>query len=399
MEKKKSMWFIKIAGFVVSISFICACGKAVNNNKYSEETGVTDDSILIGVSAALTGPAASLGQQLIRGSLAYIKNINDTGGIAGREIRLVILDDGYNPQRTLHNTRRLIDKDKVFMLFDYVGTPTAKVILKMVDERKIPLLAPFTGAEFLRNPLQEYVFNIRASYYTEIGHMVDTLVSAGKTKIAVFMQNDAFGATILLGARLALARYKLDIITRSRFTRGELPTVSAVQKIVKARPEAIIMGGTSRSLARFVKMAKDRGLVHARFYTVSFVGSETFAKDLKRMGRGVAHNVFVSQVVPSPHSNTVKVVTEFREMFKAYYPKTIPNYVALEGFINAKILVEAFKRCGKKLNRQRLMKTLLGMRNYDPGLGVLPKINLYNHSFYNTVYISTIKSGKFEVTE
>ncbi|MEW6515610.1 MAG: ABC transporter substrate-binding protein [candidate division FCPU426 bacterium] len=363
----------------------------------NETQGIDKREITIGSSAALGGHASFLGTQLTQGSLALIKEINSKGGIYGRTINLICYDDGYEPTRCAENTRKLINQDKVFILFDYVGTPTAKVVVPIVNENQTPILGLFTGAEFLRNPFQPYIFNVRASYFAEVEAIVDYWAARGKTKIAVFLQNDDFGYSVLAGVQLALARHNLEVLTTATYSRGELPDVNAVDQIVAAAPSGIVMVGTYTPLAHFVKMAKEKGLSDAEFHTVSFVGSEAFAEQLLSFTSGVEKNVLVTQVVPSPYDSRNPTVREFQELYKKYYPDENYNYVALEGFINAKILITTLERCGKKLTRKRFMQTLETMSNYNAGTGLPSVVGPSNHSFFDKVFISSIAGDKFVI--
>ncbi len=384
---------------VFIVIFIIACGSKKEIYQSKTRNGISSNEIILGSSAALSGHASFLGTQLIQGSLSLFNEINSRNGIHGRKIRLISHDDGYEPERCLENTKRLIDSDKVFILFDYVGTPTAATIIKIINEKKIPVAGLFTGAEFLRNPLQPYILNIRASYFKEVEIIVDYWVKRNKKRIAVFMQNDAFGAAVLSGTEVALARHKIEPVIIGRYTRGKLPERSAVSGIAVKKPDAIIMVGTYTPLAHFVKMAKDAGLRETDFHTVSFVGSEAFAAELLQLGEDVKKNVYVTQVVPSPDDPDNPAAAEFRKLYKKYYPGEAPNYVAFEGFINAKIVVEALMRCGNDLFREKLVSVIESMSDYNGETGLISDIAPDNHNFFDDVKISTIKNRSFQVIQ
>ena len=362
-----------------------------------KEAGISDDEILIGSSSALTGHASFLGSQLTRGSLALIKEINETGGIHGRKIKLIVYDDKYEPESAIANTNKLIKDDRVFMLFDYVGTPTAKVVMPIVNREKIPILGLFTGAIFLRYPTQPFIFNVRASYKKEVEQMIDYWLSRGKKKIGIFFQDDDFGYSVLENIEEALRQRNLKAVSKGRFTRGKPPEINEVKKMAMEAPEAVMMVGTSRPLATFVNMAVDNGMRNSEFHTVSFVGSEAFAEDILSFKKNLEKNVYVTQVVPSPYDLSSDTVKEFNLLFKKYYPEDSPNYVALEGFINGKILVEALKRAGKNLTRAEFVKTLERMSDYNAGTGMPSYISTINHNFFIKVFISKIVDKKFEI--
>jgi ABC-type branched-subunit amino acid transport system substrate-binding protein len=363
------------------------------------EVGVTDSEVKIGSTSALGGHASFLGTQLTQGSLALIKETNANGGVNGRTINLVCLDDKYDPPKTLANTKTLINDEKVFMLFDYVGTPTSRVILKTVQDAKVPLLGLFTGAEFLRNPFRPYIFNVRSSYFLEVETIINKWVKEGKTNIAVFRQDDAFGVAVLGGVTKALKKRNLKLGMVQKFKRGMTPSMSDVKKIADTKPDAVIMVGTYTPLASFVNLSKKAGLKDTEFHTVSFVGSEAFAKELLKHGSKTGENVFVTQVVPSPTDTSNEMVKEFQELYKKHYPKETPNYVALEGFINAKILITALERSGATLTRRRIKKVIETMKDYNAGTGLPSVVSGNNHSFFKKVYISTIKGKSFEIIE
>ena len=392
----KNFWI----SIIIIIEIVCiSCGSKTEIYQTRTKNGITDNEITVGSSAALSGHASFLGTQLVQGSLSLINEVNSKNGIHGRKIRLISYDDGYEPDRCLENTKRLIQTDDVFILFDYVGTPTAATIINIVNEKKIPVLGLFTGAEFLRNPFQPYIINIRASYFKELEAITDFWVRRSKRRIAVFKQNDAFGAAVLSGAEIALARHKIEPVIIGGYTRGKLPDKSVVAMIASKSPDAVVMVGTYTPLAYFVKMAKDSGLKDAEFHTVSFVGSEAFAGELLRLGGDVKNNVYVTQVVPSPDDPFNAAAAEFRRLYKKYYPAEIPNYVAFEGFINAKILVETLRRCGHDLFREKLVTVIESMSDYNGNAGLISDIAPNNHTFFNDVKISTIKERSFQVIQ
>ncbi len=391
MKKK-----ILIAGLFF-LTVIISCGKKEIVFEAITTPGISENEILIGSSSPLTGPANFLGTQLVQGSQSYFNRINESGGVNGRKIRMITLDDKYNPSSALENTIELIKQNKVFILFDYVGTPTAKVVINTLNIEQVPLIGVFTGAEFLRNPFQPYIINIRASYFMETEAIVDYWIKKGKKKIVVFMQDDAFGQAVLSGTQLALARHSYEPIGVGKFKRGEMPDQKTIDLIVKLKPEAVIMVGTYKPLAMFVKMAKGSGLADIEFHTVSFVGSEAFAKELTALGKNIDTNVFVTQVVPSPYDLSNNSAREFSELYKKYYPNTDLNFVAFEGFINAKFLVEAIRRCGKEISREKLLYMFHAMTDYNAETGLPSIISPDSNSIFEKVYLSKLENGKFAV--
>lgn len=384
---------------MIAVIFISGC--VHKETLDSSANGVTDSEIIIGSSAALGGEASFLGTQLIHGSLAYINEVNAKGGVHGRKIRLISYDDQYDPAQTVVHTQRLINTDKVFALFDYVGTPTTVKIIDLVHEAQIPLLGLYTGAEDLRTPFRPYIFNVRASYYSEaeaaVRYFVDTLVLK---KIAVMYQEDDFGLAVLSGIQLALERRNMFPVVTETYVRGTMDVENAMQTIKSSGAEAVVMVGTYRPLAKFIKISQDAGFA-PYFHTVSFVGLEAFAKELmdeQKMGPSILNKIIVTQVVPSPFSEKLPGVKEYRELAKKYYPHDEPNSVSLEGFINAKILVEALEKAGKNLTMGKFIEALETMHNFDIGIGEQVSYSTLNHQGLRGIYYIGIMEDRSYAT-
>ena len=168
--------------------------------------GVSDTEVKVGMANALSGNASALGTGMATGVRAFFDKLNKAGGVHGRQVTLVSKDDGYEPDRCVAQTKELIETDKVFSLLGYVGTPTATAIMPILSQNPdLVFLAPFTGAEFLRNPIKKNVFNVRASYFDETEDLVEHLTSdLGIKEIGIFIQEDAFGAAGEAGVQKAL---------------------------------------------------------------------------------------------------------------------------------------------------------------------------------------------------
>jgi len=325
-------------------------------------SGVTADKIVIGESAAFSGPAQALGKAMREGALAYFNEVNRNGGVNGRRIELVSLDDGYEPDRAVANTRKLIDEQKVFALFGYVGTPTSYAVMPMVTEAKIPFLGAFTGAERLRNPVNRYIFNIRASYFDETERLVDWEVKDRKARIAVFYQDDAYGKAGLEGVKRAMDRRNLAIVALGTVQRNTVDVPGAVKSIHAAKPDAVIMISAYKSCAAFIKEMQKLGS-GADFLNVSFVGSAALAKELGPSGNGV----IISQVMPYPYDPTSGAAMELRNLFELHSPDKKSSFNNVEGYVAAKTLVEGLRNAGPELTRARLIAALERFRNVDMG--------------------------------
>lgn len=385
------------ATLVFAIVLMCwGCEPEVQSSAVPEPVaGVTDSEILIGSSLALGGHAGYLGTQTLHGAMAYIRHINEKGGIHGRRIRVVTYDDGYDPPRCLANTQKLLIEDKVFALFCYVGTPTTVRIKPLVEEARVPLVGMFTGANAFREPLSRYLINVRASYYQETGAAVRYLVEKRKIqKIAVFYQYDAYGFDGLRGAELALKRYRLVPVATGTYIRGTLDIDEGLEKIMAADAEAVVMIGTYNPSARFIQTARSRGF-HPLFYNVSFVGADELTRRLGDQADGV----IITQVVPPPESATddpeLWGVVEYEKLLKHHYPDDQPNFVGLEGYLNAKVLVEGLKRAGRGLDREGFIRALETIQNYDLGIANSLSLSPTNHQGLERVYITLFQNGRF----
>ena len=354
------------------------------------EPGVTDSQILIGQSAPFTGPASQLGIRLRMGIDAYFKSVNADGGVDGRQLKLVSLDDGYEPSRTVANTKQLIDNDKVFALLGYVGTPTTLAAKPLIDAAKIPLVGPFTGAMALRDPVDRYIFNIRASYNDETRQIVDNFLFLGLKKVAVFYQDDAYGNAGLAGVVKALAAHGLKPVATGTVKRNTVDVAAALKSILPAHPDLIVEVGTYTEAAAFIQKARAQGY-GGQFANVSFVGSEALAKALGPAGNGV----MITQVVPFPYSGVAAIVREYQARMTAAGHPNDYDFTSLEGYIDAKILVQGLRKAGKALNRNNLIDALNGMNAEDLG-GFIVHFTPTDHSGSSYVDVTSItQNGKF----
>ena len=270
--------------------------------------GITDSNIVLGQTAVFEGPASALGVGMRAGLLACFNRVNDSGGIAGRTITLVTRDDGYEPDKAIATARELIGKEHVFLLIGGVGTPTAKVVTPLCEEAQVPFVAPFSGAALLRAPYRKYVVNLRASYGQETERLARYLADEKKlTRIACFHQNDDYGQAGLKGIETALQRRSLALVSVGNYERNTLAVKSALLDIRRGEPEAVVMVGTYKACAEFIKLAKRLGMEKTLFCNISFVGTRALLGELGDAGEGV----IVSQVVPAPQSEDVPVVKEY----------------------------------------------------------------------------------------
>jgi branched-chain amino acid transport system substrate-binding protein len=325
----------------------------VGSNAFAED-GVSGNKILFGQVAALTGPAQDLGQGMRQGILAAFDEANRHGGISGRTLELKSLDDGYEPEKTVDATQKIIGDDKVFVLVGAVGTPTSKAGQPIATAAQVPFIGPFTGAEFLRNPYNRYVVNVRASYFQETEAWIDHLTKdLGISRIAILYQDDAFGLAGLEGVQRAMAKRNLTPVASGTFKRNTTAVKSALLDIMKGQPEAVVTVAPYKPVAEFIKLAHQVKM-DTLFVAISFVGSNSLAQELGSEGAGV----IISQVVPSPWDASLPVVASYQSALAADDASAKPGFVSLEGYLVGRLVVEALKRVDGEPTREKLLNAI-----------------------------------------
>ena len=319
------------------------------------------DQIVLGQSAPFTGPAAQLGIQFHLGAKLYFDQVNAQGGVARRTISLVHMDDGYEPDRCVENTRKLI-ADDAFALFGYIGTPTSVAALPLATAARTPFFGPFTGAMALRKPGNRYAFHVRASYNDETALIVKQLTTLTLRKIAVFYQNDAYGKAGLDGVTLALGKLDLKPVALATVERNSVDVANAVKTLTAAQPDAIVQIGAYKACAAFIRTARKAGY-GGTFYNVSFVGTQALADELGNVGAGVV----VSQVMPSPYSAARPITREFFDAIKKAGGDYRANFSSMEGYLAAKVIVDGLRRAGNKPSRESLIAGLESLGNQSYG--------------------------------
>jgi len=337
----------------------------------SDETGVYDDRIVFGQSAALSGPAAELGVGMRLGILAAFEEANRAGGVNGRQLVLRSLDDAYEPEAAIANTASLIDSKEVFALIGAVGTPTSRSATPVAAASGIPYVAPFTGAGFLRNDDWTNIVNLRASYAQETEEMVERLTAdLGIERIAVLFQDDSFGRAGYFGALAALERRDMAPVAIGFYPRNTTAIKSALLDLRAGDPEAVIMIGAYKPVGTFISWSRYTGFEPV-FITLSFVGANALADQLGAIGEGV----LVTQVVPFPFDDTTPVVAAYQSAlrqlgplhadFEAVDAEPDPGFVSLEGYIAGRLAIAGLERCGSTVTRQCFLDALLGTDELD----------------------------------
>lgn len=353
------------------------------------ENGVTDKEILIGQFAAISGPAALLGQRMQLGMQAYFTAVNAQGGVNGRSIKLVTRDDGYEPEKAAAAVKALIHEDKVFALAGSVGTPTGIAALPIVSAEQVPLVGMFTGAQALREPFNRQVFHVRASYFDETERIVQHLTTFGVKKIAVFYQNDSYGKAGLDGVLRALTKRQLKPVAIATVERNSVDVAKALEAILKSEPEAVVQISAYTSCAAFIKAARAKGY-GGQFFNVSFVGSKALADALGEAGAGVV----MSQVVPFPYTANSQVVREYQQRMSEAGHKDF-DFSSMEGFLTARVLVEGLRRAGKNLSRETLIAGLESMHDLNLG-GFTVNYSAKEHQGSSFTDLTIIgRNGKF----
>ncbi|OOG36488.1 ABC transporter substrate-binding protein [Polaromonas sp. A23] len=324
------------------------------------------EDLVIGQVAPLTGVIAGTGNEYVAGGAAYFAYVNDNGGIYGRKIRVALKDDSYKPDQTLALTRQLLAEDKPLALFGFVGTGNVLALNKnkVLEDAGIALLAPYTGAKDLRDPMNPHIFHIRASYTDETARMVEHLYTIGLRRFAVMYQDDPFGKSGLVGAESAMQKLGMKAVATGAYDRTKPEEVdAAVAAIAPANPDAIIMVSVNRASAAFIKKMRAQGS-KARLFSISVVN---FKELLKNAGEDNARGIGISQVMPYPYSTLAPVAREFQTLMAKYQPDKVVSYASMESFIAAKILVEAIRRSGADPTRAKIISQLEKMNSYDVG--------------------------------
>ena len=364
--------------------------------------GVTDNEIRFGIVAPFSGASRELGRQMKLGIDTAFNRTNETGGVNGRMLRLIAADDGYEPARTLDAMKSLYEKENVFGYIGNVGTPTAAVAIPYALDHRALFFGAFTGSNLLRNdPPDRYVFNYRASYAEETSSVVNYLIKIRRLQpkqIAVFAQQDAYGDAGFAGVAKAFRALGVSdaTIVRLNYKRNTVDVDEAVNQLRAQKPaiRAVVMVATYRAAAKFIEKTRDTypGMVYTN---VSFVGSTELAEELNLLGPRFASGVIVTQVVPAVGGYS-SAVLEYKNALAKYFPGEAPDYVSLEGYIAAKVLIQGLKQTGGSLDTEHVIDNLEAMRNIDLGLGTTLGFGRSEHQASHKIWGTALDdSGKF----
>jgi ABC-type branched-subunit amino acid transport system substrate-binding protein len=390
------------------------CGLLSGFPGSAHAAGGSASDIVLGMSAPFSGSSRGLGIELYRGARAYFDYVNSRGGVQGRKVRILALDDGYNPRPALQNTIRFMDDKSVLCLFGYVGTPTVTRVLPLLKaaERDGKLLFfPFTGAQPQREaPYDRFVFNLRASYRQELSALVNKFSLIGLRRIAIFYQNDAYGRSGWDGLRRGLAAHRLGIVSEATYRRGAVASESMreqVQIVMEGHPDAIVVVGSYMASAAFIRDARSMG-VHVPIANISFSASENLLRTLKRLGkecgRDLTGDLINTQVVPYYRDEHFESVRLYRSLMAGGVP--LPEVaeegyvspglsdVSLEGFLDAVVMTEILRRFLDDPQRS-LIHAVEGLHDYDAGIDATVTFGQTRHQGLSRVYFTTVRQGRF----
>lgn len=378
--------------YVLGLSVFFGCLFAAAAPLQAQNTpGVTENEILIGSCSALEGPSHFLGTETVAGAKAYFAMINDAGGVDGRKLKLISYDDSYDPAKTEACFNRLIEQ-KVFALGFFVGTPTAVKYVPMAESNKIPLIGLFTGAQTLYVPLRHWVVNVRASYFDETREQIDGMWGTlGYKKIGVIYPEDAFGTAVLEGVKAALKAHGAEPVAVGSYQRQTAQVGGAIDTVKAANPDAVVVVGPFNTVSPILKQSHAKGW-KPLFLTVSFVGTDELIQEAGPDAEGMV----ITQVVPPYYMTDFKTVALYRRALTKYSPSAQPNFVSLEGFVDAMVLMEGLKKAGKDLTREGLIRGIESIHAFDLGLGPQLKLNYSSkeHKGFDHVLPTVIRGGR-----
>jgi ABC-type branched-subunit amino acid transport system substrate-binding protein len=379
-----ALWQLRVLVVLLFVATATATG-------FAQAPGVTEKEITIGSCSALEGPSHFLGTETVNGANAYLGMVNDAGGVDGRKLKLIAYDDSYDPAKTQACFDRLMSQ-KVFALAFFVGTPTAVKYVPMAEAAKIPLVGLFTGAQTLYTPMRHWIVNVRASYFDETREQMGGLrKTLGLKRIGVIYPDDAFGATVLEGVKTALSSTGSEPVAVASYQRQTAQVGGAIDTLRAAQPEAVVVVGPPNTVAPILKQSHAKGW-RPLFLTVSFVGTD----DLIQLAGPDAEGMVITQVVPPYYLTDLKTVALYRKELQQYVPSAQPNFVSLEGFVDAMVLVEGLKKAGKEPTREGLIRGIESLKDFDMGLGSQLKLSYSarDHKGFDRVIPTVIRGGR-----
>lgn len=332
-----------------------ACGWLIAAGAHANDAGVTPTEIRLGASAVLSGPLGPQTVQYGEGSRLMFDAVNASGGVHGRKISYVTLDDGFDPKRAVENTQKLLADNKIFMVYNSTGTAQTAAVLPLLKESKTILFGPVTGASALRDNVNPYVFHVRASYANESVRMLSQLKQTGVTRVAFFYQDDGLGKALLAEVKKASVAENLPLVVEVKVDPAAPDFAAAAATTAQANPQAVIVGTAGLTFTNYVK-ALHATSARPVLYGFSVASPDGINRELKDKARGI----ILAQIMPSLRNTTIPVVAEYLKLHAAKSPDVPPSAAQFEGFVHARLLVEGLKRTGRELSTASFIKTMEG---------------------------------------
>lgn len=376
---------------LAAVSCICVVSFSAHSISAQSTPGVTDKEITIGSCSALEGPSKFLGTQTVAGARAYFDSVNEQGGVHGRKLRLIASDDSYDPAKA-EDCFKHLQTQGVFAMGFFVGTPTGVKYVPLAETNKIPLVGLFTGAQALYTPFRHWVINVRAAYADETKEQIDGMwKTLGYKKIGVIYPDDAFGSAVLDGVKNALKEHQSQPVAAASYPRQTADADAAIQSVRAAQPDAVVIVGPANTVAPILKLAHSKSW-SPLFVTVSFVGTD----DLIKLAGQDAEGMVITQVVPPYYLTDLKTVALYRRTMTKFAPNEPPNFVSLEGFVDAMVMVEGLKRAGKDLTREGLIHGIESLHDFDIELGPQLKLgySARDHKGFTHVIPTVVRGGR-----
>lgn len=333
---------------LLMVSMMLAAGHGLAGDK-----GVTPTEIRLGASAVLSGPLGAQTRDYGLGSRLYFDAVNAEGGVHGRKISYTTLDDGFDVKRAVENTRKLIEEESVFMIFNSTGTAQTGAILPLLAESRTIAFGPVTGASAFREKVNPYLFHVRASYANEARRILSQLKQTGISRIAVFYQDDGLGKTLQAELRLAASAENISLVAEIKGDPAKPDFKAAAEATAKAQPQAVIVATAGATFTNYIKAVQQTG-AKPGFYGFSVASVDVINRELKEQARGI----ILTQIMPSLRNTTIPVVAEYLKLLREKSPGAPPSASQFEGFVHAKLLVEGLRRAGRQLSTESFIKAM-----------------------------------------
>lgn len=319
---------------------------------------VSKDEIVLGQSASFTGSFAGQAASYRDGALLYFNEINRRGGIHGRKIRLISLDDQYKADLAVANTKKLIEQENAFALINYTWTPIARAVIPVATRYKVPFFAPYTGASDVYKSSSPYVFTVRASFNAELEMIIRHLTTLGMRKIAFVRYTSNTGDELLADMQPLLKKYGATLVGTGSIVNNSARPEEAIKQLAPVEAQAVFLGVSGTDAVSFIKGYEAATGRKAQYFARSLVGAKQLGEELGDQAFGIS----ITQLVPNPFKQVAEVNKEYNRLLEKTGPDAKPDYISLEGFIAAKVFCEALKRAGPNLTRAGFMNTLSNMK-------------------------------------